>query len=182
MTQIDDSRLEGVRLALRLAQPSDAAYIYGLRIDPSYNRYLSEVTGTLQDQEDWLRRYKEREASGSEYYYVIERRADAQPCGLVRLYDFEADHFRWGSWILDQHKPAKAALESAFLIYEQGFERLGLQKSFFDVRKDNERTLAFHSRFGAVETGRNDLDVFFKYTRAQFDAHKANHLEVLQKN
>lgn len=182
MTQIDDSRLEGVRLALRLAQPSDAAYIYGLRIDPSYNRYLSEVTGTVQDQEDWLRRYKEREASGSEYYYVIERRANAQPCGLVRLYDFEADHFRWGSWILDQHKPAKAALESAFLIYVQGFERLGLQKSLFDVRKDNERTLAFHSRFGAVETGRNDLDVFFEYTRAQFDADKANHLEVLQKN
>ena len=91
----------------------------------------------------------------------------------MRLYDFEADHFRWGSWILDQHKPAKAALESAFLIYEQGFERLGLQKSFFDVRKDNERTLAFHSRFGAVETGRNDLDVFFKYTRAQFDGYFA---------
>lgn len=182
MTQIDDSRLEGVRLALRLAQPSDAAYIYGLRIDPSYNRYLSKVTGTVQDQEDWLRRYKERENSGSEYYYVIERQADAQPCGLVRLYDFEADHFRWGSWILDQHKPAKAALESAFLIYVQGFERLGLQKSLFDVRKDNERTLAFHSRFGAVETGRNDLDVFFEYTRAQFDADKANHLEVLQKN
>ncbi|WOI35343.1 GNAT family N-acetyltransferase (plasmid) [Tritonibacter scottomollicae] len=182
MTQIDDSRNEGVRLALRLAQPSDAEYIYGLRIDPSYNRYLSEVTGTVQDQADWLRRYKEREASGSEYYYVIERRADAKPCGLVRLYDFESDHFTWGSWILDQHKPAKAALESAFLIYVQGFERLGLQKSVFDVRKDNERTLAFHSRFGAVETGRNDLDVFFEYTRAQFEADKANHLEVLQKN
>lgn len=182
MTQIDDSRIEGVRLALRLAQPSDAAYIYGLRIDPTYNRYLSEVTGTVQDQEDWLRRYKEREASGSEYYYVIERLADAQPCGLVRLYDFEADHFTWGSWILDHNKPAKAALESAFLIYVQGFERLGLQKSVFDVRKDNERTLAFHSRFGATETGRNALDVLFEYTRTQFEKDKANHLAVLRKN
>ena len=181
MTQIDDSRIEGVRLALRLAQPSDAAYIYGLRIDPTYNRYLSEVTGTVQDQEDWLRRYKEREAKGSEYYFVIERLADAQPCGLVRLYDFEADHFTWGSWILDQNKPAKAALESALLIYVQGFERLDLQKSVFDVRKNNERTLAFHNRFGAIETGRNALDVLFEYTRAQFEKDKAKHLEVLRK-
>lgn len=181
MTQIDDSRIEGVRLALRLAQPSDAAYIYGLRIDPTYNRYLSEVTGTVQDQEDWLRRYKEREAKGSEYYFVIERLADAQPCGLVRLYDFEADHFTWGSWILDQNKPAKAALESALLIYVQGFERLGLLKSVFDVRKNNDRTLAFHNRFGATETGRNALDVLFEYTRAQFEKDKAKHLEVLRK-
>ena len=84
MTQIDHSRLEGVRLALRLAQPSDAAYIYGLRIDPSYNRYLSEVTGTLQDQEDWLRRYKEREASGSEYYYVLLRHRKTGRCAALR--------------------------------------------------------------------------------------------------
>jgi RimJ/RimL family protein N-acetyltransferase len=180
MTQIEDGRVEGVRLALRLAQPTDAAYIHNLRLDPAYNRHLSEVTGTVKDQEDWLHRYKAREATGSEYYYVIENIADAQPCGLVRLYDIEGDQFTWGSWILDRNNPSKAALESAVLIYVQGFERLGMAKSVFDVRRGNDRTLAFHTRFGAVETGRDDQDVFFEYTRTQFEADKARHMKVLQ--
>ena len=180
MTKIDADRIEGVRLALRLAQPSDANYIHALRLDPKFNRHLSPVTGTVKDQEDWLRRYKEREAAGSEYYYVIVRMADAQPCGLVRLYDIQSDQFTWGSWILDHNKPPKAALESALLVYVQGFERLGMAKSVFDVRKGNDRTLAFHTRFGAVETGRDEQDIFFEYSRAQFQIDKPRHLEVLQ--
>lgn len=180
MTQIDDSRIEGVRLALRLAQPSDAAYIYGLRIDPTYNRYLSQVTGTVQDQEDWLRRYKEREAKGSEYYFVIERLSDAQPCGLVRLYDIERDLCTWGSWILDQNKPPKAALESAVLSYVAAFERLKLSKTLIDVRLNNDRSLRFQNRLGAVEIRRDSRDIFFEYSRTRFLADKAKHMKVIE--
>lgn len=171
--------LEGVWLNLRLARPGDAAYIHGLRMDPAYNLHLSTVSGTVQDQADWLRRYMAREAAGTEYYYVIERRSDARPCGLVRLYDIQDGQFTWGSWILDQNKTPKAALESAFLIYVKGFETLGLRKSVFDVRAGNDRTLAFHNRFGAVETGRDAQDVFFEYTAAQFQADKDRHMAVL---
>lgn len=171
--------LEGVWLNLRLARPGDAAYIHGLRMDPAYNLHLSAVNGTVQDQEVWLHRYKAREAAGTEYYYVIERRSDARPCGLVRLYDIQDGQFTWGSWILDRNKTPKAALESALLIYVKGFEELGLRKSVFDVRAGNARTLAFHSRFGAVETGRDAQDVFFEYTAAQFRTDKERHMAVL---
>lgn len=180
MVPIDNRRIEGVRLALRLAEPQDAAYIHALRLDPKYNQHLSQVTGTVKDQEDWLRRYKAREAVGGEYYYVIERQADSQPCGLVRLYDITDDQFTWGSWILDNNKTPKAALESAILIYIVGFERLGLLRSAFDVRTENDRTRAFHTRLGAVETGRNEQDVFFEYTRAQFEADKPRHMKVIE--
>lgn len=180
MTHIDNGRIEGVRLALRLAQTSDAAYIHKLRLDPTYNRHLSQVTGTVKDQEDWLRRYKAREAVGSEYYYVIERLADAQPCGLVRLYDIEGDQCTWGSWILDHNKPSKAALESAVLSYIVAFEHLGLAKAIIDVRVENIRSLRFQYRLGAVETGRNNQDVFFEYTRRKFEEDKARHFKVLQ--
>ncbi|MBY5934984.1 GNAT family N-acetyltransferase [Tateyamaria omphalii] len=180
MTVESSERIEGVRLALRLAQPEDAAYIHGLRMDPAYNRHLSAVTGTVEDQANWLRRYKDREAAGEEYYYVIERLDTGQPCGLVRLYDIEDDQFTWGSWILDHNKTPKAALESAVLIYVQGFEQLGMKKSVFDVRADNDRTLAFHTRFGAIETGRNSQDVFFKYSRDQFQSDKDGHMSVLR--
>ncbi len=163
-------RIVGVRLNLRLIEPDDAGYVYGLRTNPAYNAHLSEVTGTVEDQRRWIEGYKSREAVGREYYFVIERRDTGTPCGVVRLYDISSDSFTWGSWILDHNKPTKAALESAVLIYRIAFERLSLSRAVFDVRRENDNTLSFHRRFGATETHADDRDVFFVYPRERFEA------------
>lgn len=157
----------GQRLQLRLVEPEDAAFIHGLRTDPAYNAHLSPVTGTVADQAAWIAGYKAREAAGTEFYYIIERR-DGVPCGAVRLYGITQDSFTWGSWILNTDKPPKAALESALLIYEIGFDRLGKPRAVFDVRLDNERVLQFHRRFGAIETGRDAENLYFELSRARF--------------
>ena len=165
-------RIEGVRLVLRLVEPSDAQFIHGLRTDPAYNTHLSPVTGTVEDQRAWIDAYKAREEAGEEFYYVIERR-DHRPCGVVRLYGITEDNFTWGSWLLNSDKPPKAALESALLIYEIGFGILNKSCAVFDVRADNERVLRFHHRFGAVETGRDAENLYFELTHARFVALRA---------
>lgn len=157
----------GQRLRLRLVTPEDAPFIHGLRTDPAYNRHLSPVTGTVEDQRVWILAYKAREAAGEEYYYIIER-LDGVPCGVVRLYGITEDSFTWGSWILNADKPPKAALESALLIYDIGFQQLKLTRAVFDVRVDNERTLQFHRRFGAKETGSDPENLYFELTRSRF--------------
>ncbi len=172
------SRVEGPNLTLRLIQPEDADYVFGLRTDPAYNIHLSEVRGTAQDQRRWIDAYKVREAGLRELYYVIERR-DGVRCGTVRLYDIEAEGFTWGSWILDENKPRKAALESALLIYTIGFDRLGRKTADFDVRLDNEKTLTFHRRFGATETRSDDSDIYFTYPRERFSADRAGYMAIL---
>ncbi|TNE94711.1 MAG: N-acetyltransferase [Rhodobacteraceae bacterium] len=169
----------GPRLRLRLISPDDAEYVQGLRTDPTYNTHLSAVTGTAQDQRRWIEGYKAREQVGTEAYYVIERRDDERRCGLVRLYEIAEDRFTWGSWILDANKPSKAALESAVLIYEIGFEKLGLASAIFDVRRDNAHTLAFHRRFGATEVGQDQMNIYFHYPAIRYAADRARHLEVL---
>lgn len=173
------ARVEGPNLTLRLIRPDDADYVHALRIDPAYNRHLSEVRGTAEDQRRWIEGYKAREADLRELYYVIERK-NGTHCGLVRLYDIDVDSFTWGSWILDQNKTRKAALESAVLVYTAAFERLGLPKAQFDVRRDNANTLAFHRRFGATETHETDQDIYFTYLRSRFDADCAGYLAILE--
>ena len=175
----DMSRVEGPGLALRLIEPADAAYVHGLRVDPAYNRHLSQVRGTVQDQRHWIESYKSREAAGLEFYYIIERK-DGVPCGVVRLYDITADSFTWGSWILDANKPPKAALESAVVIYRIAFDVLNLNSAHFDVRRDNENTLAFHKRFGATETHQTETDTFFSYPRTRHQADHEGHMAVLR--
>lgn len=162
----DIAHLAGKRLVFRLVEPEDAPYIYRLRQDERYNEHLSPPPPDVAAQENWLKRYKSREQTLSELYYVME--TGGERCGVVRIYDIQGDTFTWGSWILDERKPPKAALESALLIYDITFGKLGLRLARFDVRRDNERTLAFHRRFGAREIRADDQDVFFEFDRDDF--------------
>ncbi|NIJ41629.1 hypothetical protein FHS78_001919 [Parvibaculum indicum] len=173
------ARVEGPNLTLRLIQPEDAEYVHGLRTDPAYNRHLSEVRGTVEDQRRWIEAYKAREAALSELYYVIERK-DGTRCGVVRLYDIVTDSFIWGSWILDQNKTPKAALESAVLSFGIGFDGLERSLAYVDVRISNAKAYAFYVRFGMTEICRDDRDICFTYPRQRFEADHAGYLAILE--
>lgn len=170
--------LRGARLDFRPVTPDDAAYVLKLRSDPAHAAHLSPVTGTVADQAAWIARCKAREAAGEEVYHVIQRK-DATPCGLVRLYDIRAETFTWGSWILDAGKPAKAALDSAVMVYDWGFTRLGLGRAVFAVDRANARVLAFHDRFGATRTGADARDIHYVYDRDRFLADRPGFRRVL---
>lgn len=159
----------GAHVVLRLVVEDDAEFIWGLRNDPAYNSHLSVTTGTPDDQRAWISNYKSREAAGTEYYFVIERKDDRTRCGTVRVYNIDNGKFTWGSWILNERKPNKAAVDSAMLVYRFGFDALGLDRSIFDVRKENSHTLRFHDRFGAIRTGEDDENVYFIVSRKEFE-------------
>ena len=171
--------VEGPNLTLRLIKPNDAAYVHGLRTNPLYNSHLSKVTGTVQDQRAWIEGYKFREAQGQEFYYVIGRK-DGTRCGLVRLYDFDVESFTWGSWILDESKPRKAALESALLSLSVGFELFQRDLAKVNVRVANTDATAFYRRLGMTKTHQTAQDIFFYYPHARFATDRAKHMFILQ--
>ena len=170
-------QIDGHRLRLRLGTPDDAAYIYSLRQNPSYNKYLSPVTGTVDDQRSWLESYKKREAAGEEYYYVSERLDNETPCGVVRLYNITRAEFTWGSWILDSNKPSKGALESALLSFDVGFNHLGCDRALVDVRQENTHAIAFYRGFGMEHVGDDYENKYFIYRREIAQADRLKHLD-----
>ncbi|BBC73986.1 conserved hypothetical protein [Altererythrobacter sp. B11] len=171
--------IEGVRLRLRLVEITDAQFIFSLRTNSNYNAHLSSVSGKLSEQRSWLAEYKRRETAALEYYYVIERKIDDMRCGLVRIYNIEEDAFTWGSWVLAQGKPPKAAYESAMLSFHIGFHALNRRKAVLDVRKDNERAIAFYRRFGMNQTHEDELNLYFEYLREHFDRAEPTFHEIL---
>lgn len=156
-------------IEMRLARPSDASYIYSLRINPQYNQHLSLAPPNIDAQEKFLEGYVAREKAGLEYYFIIKNKVTGKDCGTVRIYDLLDDSFCWGSWILDAEKTRFAALESALFIYDFGFGLLNFGASHFDVRKDNARVITFHERFGAKRVGENEVDVFFNLSRGDLE-------------
>ncbi|WP_323932087.1 GNAT family N-acetyltransferase [Aeromonas hydrophila] len=151
-------------ISFRLIDVGDAEFILSLRTDGRLNRHLSQTSSSLEQQRDWIKNYKERENQGDEYYFIIYRNDNNEAVGTVRLYDFIHDKksFCWGSWILNENKTKYAAMESAFLVYQIAFEKLGFERAHFDVRRENVKVIAFHQKMGAEVVSENDLDLFFE--------------------
>lgn len=166
------------KIRLRLIDINDAEFVLGLRLDARYNQFLSVVKPDLTAQKQWIKEYKNDELEGRQYYFIIER-IDGIPCGTVRIYDIRDDSFCWGSWILNENKTRYAAIESAFLVYDFGFDKLGFNKAHFEVVKQNERVVSFHKKMGAVEVGNDEINFYFEITRQSVEAAKKN---LLQRN
>lgn len=156
--------LKSKTIQIRFVEESDAEFILELRLDKKYNQFLSSVNSDVQAQKDWIKKYKNDELKRTQFYFIIERN-DGTPCGTVRIYDLQKDSFCWGSWILNENKTRYSALESAFLVYQFGFDELGFVKSHFDVRKGNEKVISFHEKMGAKKVGEDELNEYFNITK-----------------
>jgi RimJ/RimL family protein N-acetyltransferase len=157
-------QLNSKTIRLRLVKEDDAEFILSLRTDTKYNQHLSPVTGSVSAQAEWIRKYKEDEKNKTQYYFIIERN-DGIRCGTVRIYDIRDDSFSWGSWILNENKTRFAAIESAFLVYQFGFEHLKFKKSHFEVRKENLKVISFHEKMGAVKNGETEFEYLYEVTK-----------------
>lgn len=164
------SAIKGKNILFRLIEVADASFVLDLRKSPR-GRFLSDIDDDVKKQEEWISNYKIREKNNEEFYFIIEHES-AGKVGALRLYDFKNDSFCWGSWIVKEGAPSMTALESALLVYEFGFFHLKFVRSHFAVRKDNQKIIAFHQRFGAKITGEDDVTSYFEITREEYEKTK----------
>ena len=170
--------LFGKNINLRTVEVEDAEFIFEMRQNQDKTKYLSKITGTVESQKEWIKNYKQREYEQKEFYFVIESN-NSQKLGLVRMYDFQNESFCWGSWLIKEDAPKSTAIESALQIYEFGFYNLDFSKSHFDVRKGNDKVVAFHQRFGAKIVDENDLDYFFNFEKSDYEVTKEKYRRYL---
>jgi RimJ/RimL family protein N-acetyltransferase len=144
-----DLRRDGVAFRLRPVRREDAAFIVDLRNDPALGRFLHKGAATVDGQERWLAAYFDRPG---DYYFVVERIADAAPEGLVGIYDHAADtaQAEWGRWIL--RRDSAAAVECAMLVYECAFEAIGLARVYCRTLAENRKVVSFHDSCGLARS------------------------------
>ncbi|HSL05495.1 MAG TPA: GNAT family N-acetyltransferase [Nitrospiraceae bacterium] len=150
---------------MRPITDNDAAFVVELRSNPKLNRYLHTNSNRVEDQLAWLARYYECEGA---YYFVIERRTNGMPEGVIALYDIDmaTSCGEWGRWIL---KPSSlAAVESAYLVYRTAFELLGLNSVYCRTAADNQKVVSFHDSCGV--TTRRALPQHFELGGHRHDA------------
>lgn len=167
--------IKGKNISLRDIELDDANFILQLRLDDDKNRYLHKTSPILEDQINYINSYKQKD---NEYYFIIESQT-AEKLGTIRIYDVIDESFCWGSWLMMDDAPRTAALESALLIYEFAFYTLGFAKTHFDVRKNNERVVAFHTRMGSKIVSEDELNYYFNFTKEDYEIIRAKYEKFL---
>jgi hypothetical protein len=142
-------------LSFRLVQETDAAFILSLRTDSNRNKHLSPTDNSLDNQVQWLRAYKEREARGKEYYFIYtdEQQHDA---GLFRLYNINGNTVTAGSWLSKPGIEAFTALKADLYVSVLIFKILQFETCLIDVRNDNK-------------TGEDEQNIYLTMNNAGFE-------------
>ncbi len=167
----------GTNIDLRPVEIEDAEFILLLRLDPELNQYLSQVDSDLDKQREWIKNYR---LYSRDLYFIIQNKKQ-KSIGTIRIYDIQEDVFCWGSWIVIPEARKYASFESVFLLYRFVFFGLGLNKTNFDVRKENKRAVNFYLRFGATIFGETDLDYLMTYTKNTFLERQGEYMAVIDR-
>jgi RimJ/RimL family protein N-acetyltransferase len=165
----------GKSIFFREVVVEDARFIVDLRTNPEKRKYISPTSNDVNKQRNFISNYLN---SKTDFYFVICDWSSVQ-LGTIRIYDIEDDSFCWGSWIISQSAPKSAAIESALLLYDFAFYSLHYSNSHFDVRKENQRVVAFHKRFGATVTREDEQNYYFRYSRDSYLSVRQRYLKYL---
>ena len=179
MKKIDkDFHLSRYGIEARLVDELDADFILYLRTDSQLTRFIHSTENNLEKQIDWIRKYKEREKEGREYYFIYSK--DGEPMGLSRAYNIFEYYCTAGSWLCKPNNDPKASLATYLLMHDVIFQDLGLDVTIFDVRKENKKVWKLHESFGAMRIGESDIDYYFSLFKDNYFEKKKNFESIIE--
>lgn len=137
---------EGYGVRLRPVRMADAAFILWLRNLEHAKGKLGDTAADVGAQEKWLQAYFEREG---DYYFIIETLGGIR-VGAYGLYDHQGGTAESGRWIIRPGVPA--AIPSAMLAINLGFDKLGLTAIRVTTVATNHTVLSLNQKFGFEQT------------------------------
>jgi hypothetical protein len=104
----------------------------------------------VDDQIAWTERYFER---AGDWYFIVERRSEAAFEGAIAVYNHNPveSTAEMGRWILQPG--SMAALESAVLSFDVGFDDIGLDMIYTRTEDRNAPVISFLTTLGSTTSG-----------------------------
>lgn len=110
-------------LHVRFVDISDAQFIIDIRTDLKNQRYIHDTDSNLQNQINYISRYKYKESLGEEYYFLFEY--NNKPQGVYRIYNRHEDWCTTGSWAFSPNANKYSAIKALVITHEIVFDNLG---------------------------------------------------------
>lgn len=162
--------LDRYGLHCRLVNEEDAEFIVAIRTDEKLARFIHPTDADVQQQMEWIREYKQREAEGTDYYYMFLK--DGVRQGVARIYNIHDEDFTSGSWVFAQNAVKGSAILGDIISRELAFEQHPQAINFFDVRKDNITVQRYAHSYHPTILVEDEQNVFYSVTRDNFEKYK----------
>lgn len=172
-------------LTYRFVNENDSQFIVNLRTDPVKSRYIGNTDDSVENQKEWISKYKEREVKGTDYYFIFYY--GSTPAGVTRIYNIENNHFIHGSWVFANNIPPFCSLAAAVIAREIAFETLGLdvEMDTSGIHEDNTGVLQVSKMMGVEFYGERITDkgkfLLGKLPKSVFNKNKNNILKLIPK-
>lgn len=157
---------------LRTVVEDDAEFILSLRTDERKKRFISETNSSLENQKEWIKKYKAREEKKTEYYFIASD-LDGEDFGLYRVYKIETGLPEIGSWITKPgYQKVLNPIKLDITIKDFVFNTLQLNALQFEVRRHNLSVNKYHQMFGAELIREDEINNYYLLTREKFENNK----------
>lgn len=143
-----DFRGDKYGVQYRFVTEDDAEFIYKLRSNKTLSKYIHDIEGGVENQREWIRKYKEREERGVEYYFIFYR--NNNPIGLCRIYSIKGTTFTSGSWVMIPGSTVEDIVAVPVITREFAFETLGMEfeDNYDACHIENKKVIKFNLSFG----------------------------------
>ncbi len=164
-------------LYVRFVNESDAEFILKLRTDTKLGKYINATEPNISKQIEWIREYKQRESTGTDYYFMFER-PTGNRLGVCRIYDIEKDKFTIGSWIFSPSAPIGSSILGDIITREIAYELFPNSTLLFDVRKDNINVIKYQESYKPQLLKEDSLTNYYCCSKDNFEKYKKGILRM----
>lgn len=172
--------LEKYGLKVRLINENDADFILSLRANPNRTKHMITLDYDLESQKKWIKEYKKREKEGLDYYFIYAN-AKGTPIGVNRAssIDFNAKTSKSSSWITIEGLKSEP-LKMLVIGNEIIFNLIGVESSWGEVQKNNDRAIKIFKLFGYKLNVDTDTE-FCDFSLSRDDFFKACESTILNR-
>jgi RimJ/RimL family protein N-acetyltransferase len=165
--------LERYGLQVRLVNEDDAEFIVALRTDPRLSKFIHETLPSVEEQKQWIRNYKKREAQGLDYYFMFSVNNMRQ--GVARIYNITEDAFTQGSWVFSPDAFLGASVLGNIISCEIGFDFLHKQVLYTDARRENT-THRYVQSFNPEIINTDEENIYYRIWPENYNQGKLKHI------
>ena len=164
--------LEKYNLKFRFVEENDASFLVDLRTNPEKAKFISSTNSDIEMQRAWIREYKQREQSKSEFYFIVIDEDNVE-FATYRLYNRTEHSIEIGSFIsIPSYLKPINIVKLDIIMKSYVFDTLGYNSLNFEVRKENKSVVKYHNKFRPELVNEDDLNYYFKLKKNEFNTNK----------
>lgn len=177
-----DEIIEGIGINLRSVEEKDAAFIFALRQDKERTQFIHSISGTVEDQKQWIKKQRERDG---DYYFIAEDKT-GKPLGTVGYYDIKGKNGEMGRMVINGTFAQNC--DAIVQLRKFAFDIIGADYVRCTVVNGNKPVIAQLKRLGGIQTGSfiDEKDGFevlvFQVSKEAYSARKDKYLKLVEKS